>query len=248
MISFVTAIKIGPMYEDYMDRLRMYFENISICPCIYEIIVVEEQTPETSIYLKDVFTPEELKRYSVNHIPYKPDYPNPYGYPIIEAFAKNIGIKHAQYTYICVTNADILFENFDFISFLRPRHFYRFIEYEIPIPPTWTYSSQLFIKEKCLNPKLNQLSTCTVQDVAYKSGDCMLLDRNTWNLIGGFPENTVWTHSDYIVCKVVNNNRIPLQIPHTPIYTYYQPDKVNKITQPELNIVRSYEYAIKCNP
>ena len=75
----------------------------------------------------------------------------------------------------------------------------------------------------------------------------MLLDRNTWNLIGGFPENTVWTHSDYIVCKVVHNHRIALTIPLTSIFTYEQPEKNRVLSTEEMAIVKSYEFLYRCN-
>ena len=246
MISFVTAIKIGPGYETYTNHLRMYLENITHCLYTYEIIIVEEQSSNT-LYLHDVFTHDELKRYHAQIIPYIDEYPNPYGYPMIEAFAKNIGIRHAQYPFICVTNVDILFGDFDFVPHLKPKHFYRFVQYEIPIPYTWTYSSQLYTTSKCLNPLLKTIEKCSLQDIAYKSGDCMILDRDTWEIIKGFPENTVWTHSDYIVCNIVNNNRLPLVIPSSPIYTYEQPAKDRVLSYEEINIVKSYEFRYACN-
>ena len=75
----------------------------------------------------------------------------------------------------------------------------------------------------------------------------MLLDKTTWMDIKGFPENTVWTHSDYVVCKIVGNRGLPLVISSTPIYTYEQFPKHSVMSQEELSILKSYEYKQVCN-
>ena len=247
MISFVTSIKIGKGYEDYVHRLRMYLENLLRFPYTYEVIVVEDQCSLNQVYIADVFTKEEQLHYHLKIIVYTATYPNPFGYPMIEAFAKNKGIQEAVYPFICVTNADILFHDFEFIPHLLPKHFYRFIVYEIPVPQEWTYSPQLYNQQKCLNPFLLDKTQWTVQNIAYKSGDCMLLDKTSWMDIKGFPENTVWTHSDYVVCKIVCNRGLPLVISSTPIYTYEQSPKHSVLSQEELSILKSYEYKQVCN-
>ena len=89
MISFVTSIKIGKGYEDYVHRLRMYLENLLRCPYTYEVIVVEDQCSLNQVYISDIFTREEQQHYHLKIILYTATYPNPFGYPMIEAFAKN---------------------------------------------------------------------------------------------------------------------------------------------------------------
>jgi hypothetical protein len=215
MISFVTCVKICTGYEDYVHRLEVYVENIaSFMKLPYEIIIVEEKAETFSVDIKGPF---------VRVVQYVPNYPNPHGYSMIEAYAKNVGIKEAKYSYICVTNADVFFDAdfFESLRHLRQNTFYRFHQYEVPVPLEWSWACVQKSMEgaRWINPKITSGS---IQGVAHKAGDVMLMHRDGWERIKGYPENEVWVHSDLVVCVVVSNNGIRLDVPKGGVYTYEQ--------------------------
>jgi hypothetical protein len=232
MISFVTCIKLMPGYEHYYLYLQNYIESIcSQCNIPYEIIVVEDINTKNTKFVYEFFTPEYFKERNVIHVEYDAIYANPHNYNMIEAFTKNIGIYSAKYDYICVTNCDITFDSefFKFLPTIRPSVFYRFIQYELHGK-----------EEICINPKLKDPKNWTLYEISRKSGDIMLMDKQLWYKIKGYPENEVWVHSDLIVCNVVNNNNIPIEIPpHIKIFTL--PQERNYTEQPfELQKVKEY--------
>jgi GT2 family glycosyltransferase len=98
-----------------------------------------------------------------------------------------------------------------------------------------------------LNPDLADPSQWNLKTVAYKSGDIMLLDRESWNKIKGFPENDVWVHSDLVVCTVARNNGFSLVVdPAVKIYTYPQE---RTVVEREFELLKSYDYLLRldCN-
>jgi len=225
-------------YENYYERLRDYIESIFLqCDVAYEIIVVEDINEKNTKFVRDFFTTEYFNHKNVNHIEYNATYPNPHNYNMIEAFTKNVGIYTAKYNYICVTNCDITFDAtfFAFLPTIRPSTFYRFIQYE----------KDEAGNERCINPQLRDKSQWTLYNIAHKSGDIMLMDKSNWYKIKGYPENTVWVHSDLIVCKVINNNRIPIEIPdNVKIYTLPQ---VRNYSEQPYELQKTKEYYNICN-
>ena len=238
MISFVNCIKLMGDYEHYHERLRDYIESITNqCTIPYEIIVVEDINEKNTKFVRDHFSTEYFNHNNITHIEYNASYPNPHNYNMIEAFTKNVGIYRAKYDYICVTNCDITFDTtfFAFLHTIRPNIFYRFIQYE----------KDYLGNETCINPALKDKLQWTLYHIARKSGDIMLLDKANWYKIKGYPENTVWVHSDLIVCKVINNNRIPIEIPpHVKIYTLPQ---VRNYTEQPYELQKTMEYFDVCN-
>ena len=261
MISFVTCIKILPSYSDIADRLQVYVDCVhqgcSALGIIYEIIVVEDICSKNMKLLRSVVDEDWCKERNVRHIPYEATYANPHGFPLIEAFAKNHGIRAAVYPYVCVTNCDLAFNRgfFEFLASpaLRPQTFYRFLQYEIPAPPVWRWSDVEPLLETprfCFNGKLQQLGSCTLEHISYKSGDIMLLDAAIWSQVQGFPENEVWVHSDFIVCQVVSNNGIPLSGPSNAfVYTYpqHRPESTNDVAKVYENKAAEYLTRTSCN-
>ena len=257
MISFVTCIKITPTYSDIDERLQVYidciYEGCTALGISYEIIVVEDLCSKNMNSL-DLDT-EWCRQRSVRHIPYEAKYANPFGFPLIEAFAKNVGIRAAVYPYVCVTNCDLVFNRgfFEFLnsSALRPATFYRFLQYEVSAPPVWRWGDVVLDAPRfCFNEKLRDLTQCTMEHIAYKSGDIMLLDAATWRQIQGFPENEVWVHSDFIVCQVVSNNGIALQVPDNAfVYTYpqHRPESTNDVGKVYENKAAEYIDRTSCN-
>ena len=236
MVSFVTCIKIMKGYEDYGLRLRSYIESVNQCTLSFEIIVVEDINTKNSVLLETLFTEDYFKQHHVRHIQYQANYPNPHNYNMIEAFTKNVGIQAAQYDFICVTNCDITFNYafFPFLTTIQPNVFYRFLQYE-----------KEDANETCINPDLKDKSKWTLNAIARKSGDIMFMDKLSWNKIKGFPENTVWVHSDLIVCKVVNNNKIPVMVP--PKVKIYTLPQVRSIVEQPYEIEKTMEYFNVCN-
>ena len=236
MISFVTCIKIMAGYEDYGLRLQAYIESIQKCSLPFEIIVVEDINDKNSVLLKTLFSDEYCTKNRVKHIEYKATYPNPYNYNMIEAFTKNKGIYTAKYDFICVTNCDITFNSqfFSFLKSIQPNVFYRFLQYE-----------KDDFTETCINPELKDKTKWTLNAIAHKSGDIMLMDKVNWHKIKGFPENTVWVHSDLIVCKVVNNNGIPVVVP--PKVKIYTLPQVRNYKEQPYELEKTMEYFNVCN-
>jgi hypothetical protein len=223
-------------YEDYGVRLQSYIESANQCTIPFEIIVVEDINQKNSVLLKTLFSAEYFKEKHVRHIQYQAKYPNPHNYNMIEAFSKNIGIYAAKYDFICVTNCDITFNDafFPFLKTIQPQVFYRFLQYE-----------KDNVNETCINSDLKDKSKWTLNAIAKKSGDIMLMDKTSWYKIKGYPENTVWVHSDLIVCKVVNNNKIPVVVPpQVKIYTLPQ---IRKYSEQPYEIEKTLEYFNVCN-
>jgi hypothetical protein len=251
MTSFVTSIKLMPGYEDYALRLKLYIECISAgCP-LYEIIVVDDQTRDNVAFVRDSFTEEWLEAHHTRILDYAATYPNPHKYNMIEAFAKNVGIREAKYDYVCVTNCDVLFNAafFEMLGQLKPATFYRFLQYETPEVDVWSLRgvTALFPQAVCINPELADPAQWTLKNIAYKSGDVMLMDAASWKKIRGFPENEVWVHSDLIVCKVVHNNGLPVNVDKAAaVYTYPQ-ERARAPQAFELNKTYEYYSRLACN-
>lgn len=202
MISFVTCIKLMGAYVNFDVYLCRYLDSLLACRVPYEVVVVEEHDSRTLRRIQ--FTPEYLASRRVRLIRYEADYPNPHGFNMIEAYAKNVGLRAAKHAFVCITNCDIFFKAdfFQWLPSIRPNLFYRFIMYD---------------GITCLNPDL--LKVKTLVTASMKSGDIMLMDKATWLKIGGFPETPIWYHSDFIVCIVAHNNKIPLVVPPVRVYT-----------------------------
>lgn len=251
MISFVTCIKLGKGYEDYGSRcLRLYVESIYEASLHekqqqeYEILIVEEETTT-----KLTLTEEWLSIRRARIIKYAGNYENPHGYSMIEAYSKNVGIREAKYEYICVTNCDIMVDKNFFVEMSSLEHnvFYRFLQYET-FEKVWTTEEGLAAPCKCINEELLDETKWTLNAVANKSGDIMLMDAASWRKIGGFPENEVWVHSDLIVCKVVHNNGLKLKVnPNVRVLTW--PQEKHALGDARA-ILTSYAYydAVACNP
>jgi hypothetical protein len=221
-----------PSYEDFADRLKVYIDCIcdgcSSAEVAYEIIVVEDQCNKNVCRAADRISERWLAERGARILSYQATYANPHGFNIIEAYAKNVGIRAALYPFVCVTNCDLVFDLafFCFLKTVRAKTFYRFMQYEMACPDEWRWhlvKKQLTEPAKCLNPDLRDKSKWTINCIAYKSGDIMLMDKTSWLTIQGFPENEVWFHSDLIVCQVVKNNNIPLIVPaEAKVFTFPQ--------------------------
>jgi len=229
MISFVTAVKLVLGYEDFVFRLKVYIECIAEeCTVPYEIIIVEERDHKNVALVCDFLTDPWLAEKKARVVGYNAYYPNPHTYNMIEAYAKNVGIKAARYNYICVTNCDLFFNAafFRCLPELKQGTLYRFLQFETCTLPTrweWDKVKIIPVQGTALNPSLINKDIRTINTVAYKSGDIMLMHRDVWSMIKGFPENEEWVHSDLVVCAVVCNNNIPVEVPSDAfVYTYPQ--------------------------
>jgi hypothetical protein len=230
-----------PGYEDFTDRLILYIESIQAAPYPFEIIIVEDQCIK-NVALVNLDTEWLLQR-NARIIPYQATYPNPYNYNIIEAFSKNVGIYLAKYPYICVTNCDIIFDPSFFKLTPSLSTFYRFLMYEIKKPST--LKEALESPATLINPQI--VSHPSLKNVAYKSGDIMLMDAVSWRNIKGYPENEMWVHSDLIVCTVVNNNKIDLNVPKDVRILTMEQTRTTTQNRVALNMAASYLHSTTCN-
>ena len=138
---------------------------------------------------------------------------------------------------------------FEQLGTLKPATFYRFLQHETPPVETWTLAGvqALFESATCINPELADPAMWTLKNIAFKSGDVMLMDAASWRKIKGFPENEVWVHSDLIVCLVVNANRLPVVVSaDAKVYTY--PQARPRAAKP-FELEKTYEYhgRMQCN-
>ncbi len=257
MISFVTSIKLCKYYENYGDRLVDYILNITLgCDLInmpYEIIVCEDVCDKNTKLIETILDNDFLQRNNTTILKVPQTYDNPIGYNMIEAYAKNVGLQHTKGDFVCITNADILF-NTHFFHFVKEKmqknKFYRFLQYESFNDLSGNYFLALHNAEKNvrrhINPFLNVITehsknlqktnnlNIILSAIANKSGDIMLMDRDNWLKIKGFPENIYWVHSDYIVCRVVHNNKIPIEVVQEPVKIYtFLPDNIQPIVRNE---------------
>jgi hypothetical protein len=234
--------------------LKVYIECVSEgcrgASVPYEIIVVEDQCRKNVVLVNDFFEDAWLRDRGTRVIVYHADYPNPNKYNMIEAYAKNVGIRAAAHPYVCVTNCDLFFnrEFFSFLRELKPTTFYRFLQYEtLNAPASWEWKTVKHMLSQCLNPDLADKSKWDINTVAYKSGDIMLTDKATWDAIKGYPENAFWIHSDLIVCLVVSNNGVPLEVPEkAKVVTYPQPRSYPKADN-ALENAKKYFSSKTCN-
>lgn len=105
--------------------------------------------------------------------------------PVMEYFAKNVGIRRAHAPYVCATNADILWDaGLSQLSWiLAPRLVFRTRRVELQ----WDGRSP---SRRYLRDARNQLEYRFGwrQDATYGSGDFTLASRELWDLAGGYDE------------------------------------------------------------
>ena len=224
-------------------------------------------------FLKDFFSDEFLIEHNTRLFERKQDYPNPREHNMLESYNKNLCIKESKGKYLCCTSGDV-FMNDDFFKILpgiNDNSFHRFLSFEVKeLDKLWKDCDLGYMSHYCENNTIrcynNSLrcnpETMTKSDVAYKSGDIMLMSRAWWIKIRGFPQNGCFHHTDYVVCSVVNNNKIKLVTHFEPIKIYslqhsrysHIVDKNKKIKlsasemdQTELKICRELRNSLTCN-
>jgi len=219
-------------YVNFDGHLRVYLDSLCQCPVPYEVLVVEDHDHRNVKFLKDCLSEAYLNDRNARVLEYKAEYSNPHGYNMIEAYSKNAGLKEAKYDFVCITNCDVFFKSdfFEWLPQVRPAVFYRFFMYE---------------NDVCVNPKL--VSGGTLETIAYKSGDIMLMDKESWSNIGGFPESEIWVHSDAIVCMVANTRNMPLMVPPVKVHTAAHVRDLPTISLTVDEIVAPYLHRIKTN-
>ena len=266
-ISFITTVKIAKNYEDYGHRIRLYIENISQ-ECIkrkidYEILISEDVCKKNVQRLSQILSDDFLKEKKVKILVLQQTYFNPFNKNMLESPNKNLCIKHSKGKFLCITSGDVLMNDkfFYYLKHLQNNCFYRFLSYsikklDIPIENAEisyviNYCNNNIIH--CVNDKELQRSS-TIDDIALKSGNIMVMDRNNWIRIGGFPECGIFNHTDLVVCMVVANNKIKIQPILTPIKTFEivqsQTSSNNNILseQKEAAIAMKFKRNIHCNP
>jgi hypothetical protein len=202
----------------------------------YEILICEQIDDKNVSFMKDKL----INTHHVHIFDMQQKYPNPFNFNLIESYGKNYCLKKAIGEYVCMTSADQLFSE-DFFIFiktsLQKKIFYRFATYEIPIIDiSDIYTNDNYniesLLEKCKNSNKRLCnpgcfdSNINAIKLGQKSGDIMLLDRESFNDIKGWPENDCFTHMDTVVCIVATNN-FQCYIPDKNVctYTFQKPAK-----------------------
>ena len=260
-ISFITSIKLCGGYIDFKYRVKFYIEQISKnCKKMgipFEILICEDICEKNVEFLKDFFSNEFLIEHNTQLFERKQDYPNPREHNMLESHNKNLCMMKSRGKYLCCTNADVLMsdEFFKILPQLNSGSFYRFLSFEVEkLDKPWRDCDLEYYIRYCENNTLRcynaNLQDCPrLSDIAYKSGDIMLMHRDLWFKIKGFPENGCFCHADYGVCIVVENNSIPIRYFPEPVKVYTlqhsrsshisDENKKNKLTIEEISDVEA---------
>ncbi len=242
MITFITTAKICKGYEWIEDSLQRYIDCIAFfCDkhdINYEILIGED------LDYKNIKRIELNGKFKIIEV--QQTYNNPLGFNMIESYGKNACLSQSSGDFICMTSADQLFSETFFIfikNSLYPSMFYRFATYEIPKFDTDTLSMPEIIQKRssggrlcnpgCFSYPLNPIK------LGQKSGDIMLLDRLSFQKIGGWPENDCFVHVDCSVCFVAFNN-FNVVVPPNNICSYTFEQTYREPTEKFLNGGESY--------
>ena len=246
-------MKICKGYSDFGHRIRLYIENITYyCNknnISYEILIGEDIDEKNELLLSNILSNIFLQTNNTRIIQtHQSTYSNPLNYNMLEAPNKNACMYESKGKFLCFTSGDILMNSyfFDFIHDIRENCFYRFLTYAVNVYKENISTIKLHDAlyhcenniERCYNLDAFK-SFKTVWDIAYKSGDIMLMDRNNWIKIQGFPENGYFHHTDSIVCSVVmNNDNISIYKVNLPVKIYsvhHDREHVNKNEEHQKN-------------
>ena len=234
-VSFITSLKLCGGYIDFKYRIRLYIEQITKnCRAMeipFEILICEDVCEKNAEFLKDFFSNEFLMGHNTRLLERKQDYPNPREHNMLESHNKNLCIKESKGKYLCCTSGDVFMndEFFEILSDLDDNSFHRFLSFEVKeLDKAWQYCGLEYLSRYCENNTLRcyndelrtHPSAMTTDFAAYKSGDIMLMSRDMWIKIRGFPQNGCFHHTDYVVCSVVNNNKMKLVTHLEPVKIY----------------------------
>jgi len=210
-ISFITSVKICKGYEELLQKVHTYIQNIEhFCNKLnisYEILICE-QVDYKNIQMIDI------SYVNTKVIKLRQKYPNPFDFNMIESYGKNECLKVAKGIYCCMTSADVIFsENFfHFIKYkLVKETFYRFATFEIDFFDAKNNSVREVIR-LCENDKTKTLCNpgcfeppLDFAKLGQKSGDIMVLDTESFRKIRGWPQTECYHHMDTVVCMVASN-------------------------------------------
>ena len=244
-ISFITSIKLCGGYIDFKYRIKLYIEQIAKnCKKLgitFEILIGEDVCRKNAEFLENFFSNEYLTGHNTQIFKRLQDYPNPREHNMLESYNKNLCIIKSKGKYICCTSGDVFMndEFFKILSEINNKSFYRFLCFEVKeLDKTWQGCDLEYLSRHCENNTLrcynDRLRGCTrTSDIAYKSGDVMLMHRSLWFKIKGFPENGCFFHTDYGVCIVAENNKIPFRYFPEPVKVYSLQHSRDSDTDPE---------------
>jgi len=236
----------------------------------YEILICEDICEKNTEFLKDFFVPQGLIAHNTRLLERKQDYPNPREHNMLESYNKNLCIKESKGKYLCCTSGDVLMNDdfFKILSDLDENSFYRFLSFEVKeLDKAWKDCDIEYITHYCKNNTLRcyndyMRNPTSVADISYKGGDIMLMSRDWWIKIRGFPENGCFHHTDNVVCHAISNNNIKLNRCLEPIKIYtlqhnrishtVNEDKKFKLLpsemdQTELEICKELRNSLTCN-
>ena len=247
MLSFVSHVKICSGYEDYKDRAIYYIKHIDFfCKKYnieYDITVIEHVDEKNSFLLYKNIKSIVSDSINVNIIPISVEsYPNKFDFNMNEFNGINLGIIHSKYKFIIINNIDIIYDEefFKFSKTLVPATLYRITTYEINNINT---DSDSFMEHKLLFKK-NICHCCfpiskskSPSQIGIKSGDIMVLDRDSWLKVNGVPYGDYRFHTDFsIILVLMNNFSVIIPDKKICIYTKKQNSRNSKVIDDDKKI------------
>lgn len=201
----VTVVLIGKN-DDYGGNLTHRFKHcLNVLTSSFdEIIYVDWNSSDKTLIeeiIQEIERKEKIKTYVVSKEDIKKNNPEYENYSIVEAIARNIGIRRASNDWILVSNVDILVENIDVDKFDKET-MYTSARYDVPedVHLRFDDTSKLLrhVKEN-INSLKRQPDSVVDGNAVWDSGDVWSLvvgcgdfqfaHKNVWYGIKGFEES-----------------------------------------------------------
>lgn len=191
---------------NFLTRMQRCVDSIlsvSAYPCSseeIELVIVEWGPPEGCLGLRDVIdwgttqTPIRLITVPKSLVA---TIPNPQKIPFFEPYAKNVGIRRARGKFVLTTNADSIYTN-SLIRFLMKERFRTDCFYRVD--------------RHDIDGNGEVLRKHTVTPHSYKglhfngAGEFVLMSREKYHEIGGWPELEYWGNIDGMVVLMAHDS------------------------------------------
>ena len=237
MLSFISHVKIGPGYEDFKERALYYINHIHyFCKkhnISYEIIIIEH-VDDANIFLlykniHNLITADiQVKIIAIDIN----SYPNKFRFNMNEYNGINIGLLNAKEKFVVVNSIDIIYDEtfFTFIKSIKTKTLYRLTTYsikDVDTSNTYYEKHQLLFKKNITHRHFPPATSFHPRfDLGVKSGDIMLLDRQSWLSIRGTPFGNDRHHVDFSTILVITNNYNTV-VPDKKICIYTKEQKIH---------------------
>lgn len=235
-ISIVITGRNDNYGENFLDRLNVFIKSLAFqvkhFENLVELIIVEWNPPKDTLPFKDVLDIPSNLNCRIITVPNSVHKTLNLKTPMVEFYAKNVGIRRAKGEFVLVTNPDILFTNelMTYFSFkeLNTGHVYRVDRYDykdngikdVPVENYLNYaagnifSAHICYKESNItvpveDPNLGiPMSNIEPYSIHLNAcGDFMLAAKQTFLKIGGLWETQIqkWHLDSYSLLKFVGH-------------------------------------------